>query len=565
MFVASGIGNRIKEKKMKKLNQILLGLIVLLVVATSCDTLLDVDSERIMFPEDHQIDSPNDSIYSMIGIFSHFQKLADPYVLLGELRGDLMDVTENARLELREINDLDVSADNPYNAIEDYYSVVNHCNYLINNIDTAFTSSGEKSLLKEYAAAKSIRAWTYMQIAMNYGTVKYYSDPLLTVQEAEKDLPEYTINELVPMLIQDLEPVKFVENPGAISLGADMNSGKIFIPVRLMLGELYMWNGQYENAAREYYALIEEERYVVDDNYNSTWLVDNGVFVGRQYIDFIDIFELTNNEQITLIAGSKELGEEDEMYNITVEDYEVLPSQVAIDNWDAQTYYYNANVTNPGDLRGELGSYVGSNTGVFINGSMIGGGEDVILKYFLMGEQAEDAKAAMLYRVATLYLRYAEAVNRAGKPNLAFAVIKNGMNMDAIEVDTIVPPREKYSTYTDSTGTYLDYVNFSNIAFDANIGIHSRGCGNVERATDFVIPEYNSLEDSIIWVEDKIIEELALETAFEGNRFQDLMRVALRRGDPAFLADKVAAKHVGNEEAIRSKLMDESNWYLPKK
>ncbi len=566
MFVASGIENRIKEKKMKKLNQILLGLIVLTVFATSCDTLLDVDSERIMYPEDHQIDSPNDSIYSMIGIFTQFQKLAEPYVLLGELRGDLMDVTENAGLDLLEINNLDVTADNPYNKIEDYYSVINHCNYLINNIDTAIISNGEKSLLKEYAAAKTIRAWTYMQIAMNYGTAKYYTEPLLTVTEAQKDFPEYSVSELVPLLIQDLEPVKFVKNPGAISLGVDMTSEKIFIPVPLMLGELYMWSGQYENAAREYYSLIEDERYVVNDNYSSTWLVDNGVFVGRQYIDYIDIFELTNREQITVMAGSKELGEEDELYNITIEDYEVLPSQVAINNWDAQTYYYNENVTTPGDLRGDLGSYIGSDWRLIVNGSnVVGGSNNMILKYFLMGERAEDAKAAILYRVATLYLRYAEAVNRAGKPNLAFAVIKHGMNMDALEVDTIVPRHEKYSTYTDSTGTFLDYVDFSNIAFDENIGVHSRGCGNMDRAADYVIPAFSSLADSILYVEDKIIEELALETAFEGNRFQDLMRIALRRGDPAFLADKVAAKHTGNEAAIRSKLMDESNWYLPKK
>jgi hypothetical protein len=42
------------------------------------------------------------------------------------------------------------------------------------------------------------------------------------------------------------------------------------------------------------------------------------------------------------------------------------------------------------------------------------------------------------------------------------------------------------------------------------------------------------------------------------------MRIAIRRNNPAYLADKVAAKHTGNEQAIRSKLMDENNWYLKK-
>ena len=61
-----------------------------------------------------------------------------------------------------------------------------------------------------------------------------------------------------------------------------------------------------------------------------------------------------------------------------------------------------------------------------------------------------------------------------------------------------------------------------------------------------------------------IEQELVLETAFEGNRFHDLMRFAIRRDDNAYLADKVAAKHKDNQGAIRSKLMDRTNWYLKK-
>jgi len=546
---------------MKKINQILFGLIGFAVVSTSCDTLLDVNSEGNIFPENHKIDSPNDSIYSMIGIFTKLQKIADSYVVLGELRADLMTITENASPELREINNLEIPAENPYNVIEDYYSIINHCNYLINNIDTAFTAGGEKSLYKEYAAAKAIRAWTYMQIVLNYGKAKYYTEPLLTVQAANAIFPEYSIQEMVPALIKDLEPVKNAETPGQISLGVDMSSEKLFFPIPFLLGDLYMWNGQFEDAAREYYSLIEKNKYVIDDSYSSTWTVDNGVFVRRDYLEqnYLDIFKLTTYEQITLIAGSTELGEEDEQYKKTIYNYELTPSRVAIKNWDEQTYYYNENATIPGDLRGPLGSYINSATPYYRSSA-----GDVIFKYYLMKSETEVSRAIMVYRVATLYLRYAEAVNRAGKPNLAFAVLKNGMNPESLAVDSIVPRHEKYSLYTDSTGTYIDYVNFINIAFEDNVGVHSRGCGNVDKATDFVIPALNSKQDSILYVEDKIIVELALETAFEGNRFQDLMRIAMRRKDPAFLANKVAAKHNGNEQAIRSKLMDENNWYLKK-
>ena len=556
----------LKKIKMNKINHILSGLAILALIAAGCDSMLKVESERIMFPENHKIDSPNDSIYSMVGIFTKFQKLADRYVLLGELRGDLMEITENAGLELQEINDLDISANNSYNIIEDYYTVINHCNYLINNIDTALVSGGEKSLLKEYAAAKAIRAWTYMQIVLNYGKAKYYTEPILTVQSSQTNFPEYSLNDLVPVLIQDLEPVKYVESPGGISLGVDMSSNKLFLPIPLLLGELYLWNGQYENAAREYYSLIEDKHYVISERYSSIWTVDNGVFVSRRLQDqnWMDIFVLTNPEQITLISGTTQTGEEDMLYKLSGSNYEIAPSSVAVNYWDAQTYYYNENATIPGDLRGDIGSYFKPGS-PYASSSFTG---NVISKYPLIYQNSLEAnsnfttKAVMLYRAATLYLRYAEAVNRIGKPNLAFAVLKYGMNPEELVYDSIVPRHEKYSVYTDSTGTFIDYVNFNDLTFEQNIGVHARGCGNVNRGTDFKIPALSTLEDSINFVENKIVEELALETAFEGNRFQDLMRVAMRRNDPAFLADKVAAKHTGNEQAIRTKLMDENNWYI---
>jgi hypothetical protein len=68
-------------------------------------------------------------------------------------------------------------------------------------------------------------------------------------------------------------------------------------------------------------------------------------------------------------------------------------------------------------------------------------------------------------------------------------------------------------------------------------------------------------------LEDKIIEEAALELAYEGNRWQDLMRIANRRNNTAFLADKVYNKLLkdGNPAAatVRTKLSDKANWFLP--
>jgi starch-binding outer membrane protein, SusD/RagB family len=60
-----------------------------------------------------------------------------------------------------------------------------------------------------------------------------------------------------------------------------------------------------------------------------------------------------------------------------------------------------------------------------------------------------------------------------------------------------------------------------------------------------------------------IMDERARELAYEGERFYDLMRVAERTNDPAYLADKIAAKFEGADaERIRSLLLDKKNWYV---
>ncbi|RYE18042.1 MAG: RagB/SusD family nutrient uptake outer membrane protein, partial [Sphingobacteriales bacterium] len=73
---------------------------------------------------------------------------------------------------------------------------------------------------------------------------------------------------------------------------------------------------------------------------------------------------------------------------------------------------------------------------------------------------------------------------------------------------------------------------------------------------------------NIVDTENKIIDEAALELAFEGYRWPDLLRIALRREatEPGYLANKIGAKldaeGLPSGEA-RNKLGNKANWYLP--
>lgn len=98
-----------------------------LLVPTACSDMFETDSTSVVFESGNRLDSPNDSLYSIMGILAQIQKLGDRYVLMGELRGDLMETTVNADVDLQEISKFEVSASNQYKMMNDYYQVINNC------------------------------------------------------------------------------------------------------------------------------------------------------------------------------------------------------------------------------------------------------------------------------------------------------------------------------------------------------------------------------------------------------------------------------------------------------
>ena len=553
---------------MKKISKIVVFLFLTVFTFEGCSNLLDVDSNRLVFPDGYQMNAANDTLYSMFGIFSQMEKLADSYVLLGELRGDLMNVTPTSNLFLKEINNYDISEKNPYaNNIRDYYSVINNCNYVIHNIDTSVVKGGVKVMYKEYAACKAIRAWTYMQIALNYGSAIYYEKPILTVQDAEniQKIAPMTLTELAPVLINDINPWKDTPTP---TMGGiySQNLNNSFFPIRFLLGDLYLWIGQYENAANEYRDLMFKNNYIVSSSTADYREVTNIAFTGSSTIFY---FDALYNEDVTNIAATNQYGYKFTLDSLTI-NHMIAPSAVSITNWQNQMYYYSNKLDTLGDLRlyssvSALQKYVtingNSTTTKYGNANITLTSTNYLLKYLVINEELttnKTNKQIKPYRVPLLYLRYAEAVNRIGKPNLAMAVLKNGLSRLTMNNKKIIPQHE-LSTPTPN------YMDFSDLRFDTNIGIRMRGCGRVNQDTTYyIIPKSDALQDSVLYVENLIQQELALETAFLGNRFQDLMRIAIRRDDNAYLANLVSAKYGENKEAIKAKLMDRTKWYLTK-
>jgi hypothetical protein len=240
-----------------------------------------------------------------------------------------------------------------------------------------------------------------------------------------------------------------------------------------------------------------------------------------------------------------------DLFSIQGGKYLLKPSQQSIDSWNAQI---------------QVNGIVGDARKTFsINENF---GRPVVMKYlynylddvtFLPRVLFEKEGNFFLYRAATLHLRFAEAANRDNRHRLANALIGSGI-------------RAAYTVAGETNKTNIEQTfDVAPYNFDARNGdfpsfraTWHRNEGVRRRA---YLPNLAVVGDSTISIEDNNITEAGLELAFEGNRWGDLMRIARRRNQPAFLADKVFQKLVkennSNATAVRSKLMNPNNWYLP--
>ena len=621
---------------------------------TACQDMLDVSSSSIQYEDRHDLNSAADSLYSVVGILSKLQVIADRTVLLGELRADLVTDNENTEKDLRELINHEVSASNIYNDYSDYYAVINNCNYYLAKVDTNVVVSNQKVMKKEVAVVKGIRAWTYMQLALIYKSVPFITEPILTLQDAEKwdkDCDYKDLEAMCEYFIPELLPYRDIDFPNYGNIGG-YDSKTYFFPISLLLGDMYLWKGDYLNAYNSYahYAHKEQLRTYMHGAIASGINPLTNDIAGSGTTT-------TSNEQITLIrmASSKLHGTTSNLENIfsptdiNEGKRQVSPSRLWKELAAKQVYAFLPTPESAvryltcGDLRAVETYYYEWTDGTF--GTSYGGEDwyvvDVDNKYkinskfggwSLLGEE----NAVSIYRVGNVFLRMAEALNRVGDPKAAFSILKDGVkevkmsvagefsleaplltedavvgihsrgaggsvknehyvidyndfdftvgpdsiserleytwgvvNDDTVKLDSVVRIRTYYGLDGMSDSNFADgyYGELLSIA-DSTVAA-GEGMG-LNKAPDTIRYVYVPTAYLVDKVEQMIVDEMALETAFEGHRYYDLMRVAMRRKSPAYLAERIAGRNgeeSGLDDALYRKLDDPTynSWYIHKK
>ena len=633
---------------------------------SSCDDMLNVDSNRVEYKFDDW--TLNDSVYSVLGILKSVQEVGDRQVLINELRADLVSINEEkAVIDVQELSRSVFNLNtNKYLDVKDYYSVINNCNIYLARVDTTLEKNNVRLMLPEYVAVKSMRVWTYLQLVINYNNVPYFTEPILTHSAAETimNTPMLTRDEIISKLIADILPY---ENPSAYPMPAWDKDGKVlkfgygdngtevetkllFVPIRMLLGELYLWRGDYKNAARFFYSQIagsgtnETAKKYVDHGHRARYTSEGGKGMDNKFITMYAAKSFADNSAnyFTIIpfASSDLIGTTSGLAAVFSPQDEVGAAQVVASPGiqslaERQVYCYMKDPEDKketpeyshfyeykGDLRIKATTY--SQRG---NDDAKTEYKNIIGKFnFEEGSLGMDVEYTpgiktsfiILQRKEHAYLRFAEALiglereGYKGAMELAMTVLKEGVKsnyqllknpvyvMDTTFVehkdtlDNIISVDTLYSKSLASCTDSLRY-NFAAEAFSNNEGIHSRGSGYSEHniyyaLTDTCIARYLGLtevedkvetilrpityEDSLNYIADLVIDELALEFAWEGTRFGDLIRFAKAMGDNDVLAKRVAGRAFKNDVTYRSaefqidpelygKMLNEDNWYLP--
>jgi len=541
-------------------------------------------------PYDKFYQNLSDADRAILGVYAQFTTLADQVVILNELRADLVDVTTNATPELERLNQNQIDADNAWISPLKFYTVINSCNDALSNFDKMLAENKftQDEYNERYSDVGALRTWVYLQLLNIYGSVPYITEPMVYLSDVENYKGQrQNADELLPKLIDFMLSLPSLDD----YIYSDLINGTpngysfdpMFISKRLLLGDLYLFNNQYKEAAHYYRLVMATDEDVHSRTryrlYNYPFTATSGepgwyaILFRDGHIEdesglintWMDIFldppasrtasSRAAMERIWYIPFDDKLQPVNPFTNL-FEGYQLKASDYAMDSLWAKPMRNQF----PYDARGLGGSYSG-------NGQ--------ITKYsgiIATSSSANTHGLWMLYRAAGLHLRYIEAANRAGYPYLAWCFLNNGIKDERYhyqrEDGSYFPDDSCYITGTSPFDPYPSDYRFDArypLEWDQNGGVRGRVFMPVENFPD----GFTTQTDSIQWLEQQIVREAALELGFEGQRWSDLVRVARRmnkegrNGYQFFFDENIKKKYDRANAPAPAFTADEQTWYLP--
>lgn len=592
----------------------LIFLVLTMAFAVSCEDFLDPEQGLVVKDKDLYSDW-HEYRGAELGLYALQQKLVEQLVVLGELRGDLLTTTQNSPPELIEVNEFNISNNNPYASPYDFYRLIAATNSLIrqlkfNHPDVLNPNAELNNYDRLYGEALCMRAWAYFTAVRIYGKIPYVYESLTSVDEineyvnsgsviSEFDIiygPNGTVVDTVShdtisvnrryvnlSAVIDTFTAQLENNVKAVGINHSIINGDITWEgtvwtanaMSCLLGEMYLYDQNYLKALEHFNKILfsTSDRFLLNNKFrNANWRnifgdidIDEHIYT----IWFDRSFQQTNLLQQLFSPFSKN-------------HYVMKPTRLSVEKWETIWDGMNLNrITHtllnpgmPGDFhRGHRVSYIYFNGNHIMSNpelrdvlnekaqlntfkvEQIMRNYDVAVQKYSIGKAELDHDANFpIYRAADIHLYVAEIYARLNAPGASNIyrgqfILNNGAYKSPVDTRQLgVRGRVGFGDGFDGIDVgvtwYYRHNPYTN-EIDSIINLSGK---------DF---------ERRILLADAVLDERARELAYEGKRFYDLIRVAKRRNEPSYLADRVSAKFDEPKKSqIREHLMNEENWYI---
>jgi hypothetical protein len=242
-----------------------IGIVVFSILTTSCNKWLDLSpqdgiTKQEFWKTKEDVKAALNGIYSSVVEGGVEQRI----LIWGEIRADMMEVTNLASEDLKQIRNSNILSTNSISEWSPIYKVINNCNLLIDfageakKLDPTFSDVLYNSYIGE---ALTIRSLMYFYL------VRSFRDVPLKLKGSYKDtdikeLGKSTDQVIIAQIIKDLiEADKLV--PKKHGNNNSVNKGRITnYAVNALLADVYLWNEEYDNA------IIAAEKVLVDNEHS---------------------------------------------------------------------------------------------------------------------------------------------------------------------------------------------------------------------------------------------------------------------------------------------------------
>ncbi|HKM92553.1 MAG TPA: RagB/SusD family nutrient uptake outer membrane protein [Prolixibacteraceae bacterium] len=611
-------------KKFLKIITLFLPVLLLMGAFSSCEQFFNPDQD-ITINEENLYTEWYEYRSAAMGLYSLQQDLVEQIVILGELRGDLLKVTENATPELVEIYNFNISKENKYASPKNFFKLIAATNRLISILEDKQPNVLDKAKPvnnydRLYGEALCMRAWAYFNAVRIYGKVPLVDSRVSTIEDIEAFIESpvtYTIpvyvkygldgytndtiydqqivlekkylntEQIIRYFTQELEEkVKAVgvnhyidndDNSWEVTIWSNWSYNTLLGHMYLTLGDLYQSSHYFEKVL---YNGSENYRYQLDESF---------AFNQWGYI----FTNIDSREHILTLSFNKSEQQQNGFQRLFEpfgsNEFMLKPTVSAVHAWETQWRGYKVinDYTTPDSsktvpqgmpsdyYRGYGFSYIyAKKNGEFLDGN----------SYLQMLDYKKDKEQRSVESIMdgldTIVVKY--SLNKTIYDQDANFIIyrAGGVNLYLAEAYNYLRAPDAVGDVRPSTYQALNIINngsnYNPINSRAQLGIRGRvGLpALVIQDIKFIFDPFtnkvighlnlqNNLSEKQRQFENEIMDERVRELAFEGERFYDLMRVAKRRNDPSFLATKVAAKYpAAQRDYFYNFLMNENNWYI---